>query len=96
MNINKDNWTFSQFNSKPLKAFISLGASPVESDTGLLEIQYEYLVTMTDEEYQELYQSSHEHLDDAIKVINDKYGHWELKDSSSKVSGEGCSSCAAH
>ena len=96
MNINNDNWTSSHFYSEPLRAFISLGAEPVENEMGLQEVEFQYLVTMTDKDYLELYQSSHKTLDEALTVINEKYGHWDLQDADAKVHGDGCSSCAAH
>ncbi len=96
MNINENNWTYTQYQSKPLRAFVSLGAIPVEDINGALEVQYQYLVTMTDEDYIELFQSTHLSLNEAIKVINEKYGHWDFNETNSKNSGDGCSSCAAH
>ena len=96
MTITLENWTSSHFFSEPLRAFISLGAAPVENTSGKLEFEYQYLVTMTDKDYAELYQSIHPSLDEAIGVINDKYGHWQMLDAAVKASGDGCSSCAAH
>ena len=46
--------------------------------------------------YSEPYQSTHKSLDEALTVLNEKYGHWDLQDSDAKVHGDGCSSCAAH
>ena len=96
MNISSDNWTSSHFYSEPLRAFISLGAEPIETPEGLQEVEFQYLVTMTDKDYIELYQSSHKTLDEALQVLNEKYGHWSLQDANAKVDGDGCSSCAAH
>lgn len=93
MKINKENWTYSHFYSAPLKAFVSLGASlPLDCE----EVALEYLVTLTDKDYQELFQSSHFDLDEALLLLNDKYGNWEFIDSLNKAEGDGCSSCAAH
>lgn len=96
MNINSDNWTSSHFFSEPLRAFISLGAEPVETIEGLQEVEFHYLVTMADKDFAELYQSTHKTLVEALVVLNEKYGHWDLQDSDAKVHGDGCSSCAAH
>lgn len=96
MNINENNWTYTQYQAKPLRAFISLGATPVEMPDGTLEVQYQYFVTMTDEEYIELYQSSYLSLNEALKSVNERYGHWEINETNSKNAGDGCSSCAAH
>ena len=93
MKINQENWTSSHYYSDPLRAFISLGASP--SDSGA-EAQIHYLVTVTDKDFQEVFQSTHLSLDSAIAILNEKYGHWNMIDAGQKVSGDGCSSCAAH
>ena len=93
MKINQENWSSSHFYSEPLRAFVSLGAAPIE---GSNEVQVQYLVTLTDKDYQELYQSIHNDLEEALGLLNDKYGHWELKDPMVKAESDGCSSCAAH
>lgn len=96
MNITEQNWTSSHFYSHPLRAFVSLGAAPKETAMGTTEVEFQYLVTMTDTDYNELYQSIHNNLEDALANLNQKYGHWELKDAGAKAAGDGCSSCAAH
>lgn len=93
MKINTENWTYSHFYSAPLRAFVSLGAAPVENSD---EVIMQYLVTLTDKDYQELYQSTHEDLNVALSILNEKYGHWDLQDALHKTEGDGCSSCAAH
>ncbi|MGZ3787202.1 MAG: hypothetical protein ACXVLQ_01695 [Bacteriovorax sp.] len=93
MKINAENWTYSHFYSDPLRAFVSLGAAPKENSD---EVIMQYLVTLTDKDYQELYQSTHEDLNVALALLNEKYGHWELKNALQSSSGDGCSSCAAH
>lgn len=72
-----------------------MGAEPVETEAGLQDVEFQYLVTMTDKDYMELYQSSHKTLEEAVKVINEKYGHWDFQDAGT-ASGDGCTSCAAH
>lgn len=91
--ITTDNWTSAHFYSAPLRAFVSLGAAPLQ-DSNDVEIQY--LVTLTDKDYQELFQSIHTELPKALEVLNEKYGHWDLQDANNKTDGDGCSSCAAH
>ena len=91
--INTENWTSSHFYSAPLRAFVSLGAAPIENSD---EVEIQYLVTLTDKDYQELYQSIHQELSVALDLLNEKYGHWELQDALNKTDGDGCSSCAAH
>lgn len=91
MKITSENWTYTHYFSEPLRAFVSLGAAP-EGD----EVVMQYLVTLTDKDYQELYQSIHLELNEALELLNEKYGHWELKDAGGRGDGDGCSSCAAH
>lgn len=93
LKINTENWTSAHFYSAPLRAFVSLGAAPIEDSH---EVQIEYLVTLTDKDYQELFQSTHTELQEALSLLNEKYGHWELQDALTKTDGDGCSSCAAH
>ena len=95
MNITQENWTSSHYYSEPLRAFVSLGAAPIETEDGLQDVEFQYLVTMTDKDYAELFQSSHKTLEEALVVLNEKYGHWDLQDAGAK-NGDGCSSCAAH
>jgi hypothetical protein len=95
LKINTENWTSAHFYSAPLRAFVSLGAAPVkQGDT--LEVEIQYLVTLTDKDYQELFQSIHLDLNEALSLLNEKYGHWELQDANNKTDGDGCTSCAAH
>lgn len=97
MKINNENWTYTHFYSGPLRAFVSLGAAPVEDDSGVVDgVVMQYLVTLTDKDYQELFQSTHYDLNEALVLLNEKYSHWELKDALNNGSGDGCSSCAAH
>lgn len=90
--ITTDNWTSSHFFSEPLRAFISLGAAPTSNEG----VEFQYLVTLTDKDYQELFQSIHQSLEEALQVLNEKYGEWELRDAGQKSGGDGCDSCAAH
>jgi hypothetical protein len=91
--IDTENWTSAHFYSAPLRAFVSLGAAPIENSN---EVEIQYLVTLTDKDYQEIYQSIHLDLNIALTLLNEKYGHWELQDAINKTDGDGCSSCAAH
>ena len=92
MKINEENWTYCQFTNSPLRAFISLGAAPQGENAACLQ----YLVTLTDGDYQELFQSIHPDLNEALGVINEKYGQWTFEDATKPASSSGCSSCAAH
>jgi hypothetical protein len=91
--INIENWTSAHFYSAPLRAFVSLGAAPIDNSD---EVEIQYLVTLTDKDYQELYQSIHQDLNVALALLNEKYGHWELQDALNKTDGDGCTSCVAH
>jgi hypothetical protein len=94
--ITSENWTSAHYYSAPLRAFVSLGAAPAGNSEDSNEVEIQYLVTLTDKDYQELFQSIHTDLNEALQILNEKYGHWELQDALIKASGEGCSSCAAH
>jgi hypothetical protein len=95
--ITPENWTSSHYYSAPLRAFVSLGAAPKElPGTEGIDVEIQYLVTLTDKDYQELYQSIHLDLNSALVLINEKYGHWDMIDGYLKTDGDGCSSCAAH
>ncbi len=93
MKINTENWTYTHFFSDPLRAFVSIGASPVENSD---EVLMQFLVTLTDKDYQELYQSIHTTLEEALQALNEKYGHWDFKDAGARTDSNGCDSCAAH
>jgi hypothetical protein len=87
--INYENWTFVHYTTNDMKSFISIGAAPNSS-----EIQY--FVTVTDKENQEIFQSSHNELSDAIDAINKNYGHWDIFDAENPPQADGCTDCSAH
>jgi len=93
MKINTENWTYTHYFSDPLRAFVSIGASPAEESE---EVIMQYLVTLTDKDYQELYQSVHTTIEEALSALNEKYGHWDFKDAGARTDSNGCDSCAAH
>lgn len=90
--ITQDNWSSTHFVCDPLRAFVSLGAAPGNND----EVEFQYLVTVTDKDFCEVFQSTHHTLEEALLVLNEKYGHWQIHDAGQKLGGDGCSSCAAH
>ncbi len=94
MSISIENWTSSHYFADPLRVFISLGASPVAHSSQNPEIEYN--VTVTDLDFIEQHQETYKTIEEAISVINTKYGHWKLVDANIKTAGDGCSSCAAH
>ena len=91
--IDSQNWTFCQYNSSNLKAFVSLSGEPTEDGDSV----FLYNVTVTDQEDLEIFQSDHPSLDQAIDIINNKYGHWNFTNLTVQSGNEsGCGSCSAH
>lgn len=86
--ITPENWTFCFFKTEDLKAFISLLGVP-EAD----ETRVNYVVTLTDKEHQEIFQNEFNTLNEAIVVLNQRYGHWEFFNAESPPEQGGCSSC---
>lgn len=94
--VNETNWNYTYFSSNPLRAFISLGADAIENEMGVVESKVFYFLTVSDGEYGEIFQSAHETIEEALELLNTKYGHWEIKEALGKSDGDGCSTCAAH
>lgn len=93
MQIHQDNWTTARFQGPETLAFIALGAKPSKSG----EAELVWSLTVTDLEYQEIFQQSYSSLELALEQINKKYSHWTLTDAGLKIrDGDGCSSCHAH
>ena len=89
-NINESNWTFCHYLNGENKAFVSIGAEPAINN----DVSVVYMVTLTDADHQEIFQSSHPGLLDAVAEINRKYGHWPFQNGLNQKS-EGCTDCAA-
>lgn len=88
------NWNTAHYYSDNLIAFISLGAFPSEADS---DIVIQYHVTLSNKDYEDIYQSSHLDLETAILTLNQRYGDWQIKNLEQDSSeSSGCSSCAAH
>jgi hypothetical protein len=87
--ITPDNWTFCHFKTVELKAFISMSGAPSLGH----EVQVNYVVTLTDLEHQELFQSEFNDLSSAVSCLNDRYGHWEFFDAENPPETDGCSTC---
>jgi hypothetical protein len=96
--ITSANWNTALYYSDNLIAFISLGAGPAMADSSNIEIQYH--VTLSNKDYEDLYQSTHHDLDSAVDTLNQKYGDWNVKNlekaESEDSNDSGCSTCAAH
>ena len=52
-----------------------------------------YVVTLTDQEHQELFQSEFNGLEDAVACLNERYGHWEFFAAEKPPQSDGCSTC---
>ena len=87
--ITPDNWTNCFFTLNDLKAFISIGADPEHNS------EITFYVTLTNKDHEEIFQTEYQSLDEAIKVINQKYQEWNFTDTLNPQSG-GCDSCGAH
>jgi hypothetical protein len=88
------NWNTAQYYSDNLIAFISIGASLGTDDSNAI-IQYH--VTLSNKDYEDLYQSTHTELDLAVATLNQKYGDWQVKNlEPDSEESTGCSTCAAH
>ena len=91
--INSDNWTFCHYASKANKAVITLGASP-----GSTQDEFEYFVTVIDEDNTEVFQKEFNKLTTACAYINRRYEDiWNFVDATaSNTKDGGCSTCVAH
>lgn len=88
--ITNDNWVENHYKLDDLSCFISFGVEPQDPDN------YQYFVTVMDEENRDIHQTQHAKLEQAVDHINSKCaGLWELQ-SKDKKQGSGCDSCAAH
>lgn len=94
--ITPNNWTSSHYNLGELRAFISFGADIAPQEDSTKAVDFIYFVTVTDKDYQEIFQSSHSNIDEAIELINSKYSQWKFKDALAIDPADGCSSCSAH
>lgn len=95
MKINIENWTSSHYYQGNLRAFVSIGGDFIESREEKSATVH-YLVTTTDKDYVEIFQTKHETLEEALSNINRKFSQWEWRDADLSKSGDGCTSCAAH
>jgi hypothetical protein len=91
--ITTENWNTALYHSDNLIAFVSLGAAPVENES---EIEVRYYVTLSNKDYEDIYQSGHKSIEEAVLVLNQKYGDWPIKSLMQAESDSGCSTCTAH
>lgn len=91
--INSDNWTFCHYAAINAKAVITLGASP-----DMQEDQFDYFVTVIDDDNNEIFQKDFNKLATACSYINNRYADiWNFIDATAKIKKEGgCSTCVAH
>jgi hypothetical protein len=88
MSVTAENFMVARYQTPDRLAFISFGANN--------KAQWLYSLTVTDHDYQELFQEDYFDLDLALEQLNKKYRHWDLIIAGEKKSGDGCSSCHAH
>ena len=93
MKMTKENWNYCFYKTKDLKAFISMGAHPIDYPDE--EIRLIYYVTLSDFLHKEVFQKEFLYLNSAIEFIQKKYGHWEFE-SLKQSKKTGCESCSAH
>ena len=86
--VTPENWTYCFYKTEDLKAFISMAGVPAGDDTRI-----NYVVTLTDKDHQEIFQSEFEGLEDAAGCLNERYGHWEFFDAENPPQTDGCSTC---
>ena len=91
--ITSENWNYCHYQTTQLKAFISIGGGPLPSQESYQTL---YMVTVTDHDYQELFQKSFDDLTPALQLINQQYHHWDFVDQTSAEKEGGCSDCQAH
>ena len=86
--IHMQNWQFTHYTHKNKKALISLASAPNQAIF--------YSVSCINESYQEIYSQDFSKLHQALNLLNQKYGHWDLSVKASSSDSSGCSSCIAH
>ncbi len=91
-NINSSNWPYCQYQNGDLRAFVSLGGRPGADGQALVI----YFVTTSDKEQQEVYQTEHSHIDEALAALHKRYGHWNVTDMRVPHKEGGCGTCSAH
>ena len=92
MDINQENWTYTHYKAKELKAFISFGAS-----ADILDDQFIYYATVTDSEHNDVLQEEFPTINAACDFLNKKYSNlWDFIDARVSKKDGGCSSCVAH
>lgn len=94
MKINTKNWNYSHYQEDELVAFISIGGE-LDKQGNYCE---NYLVTLADLDFRELYQDKLNNLEKAIELINSKYKDWQfqLRTKPPQADSGGCGSCEAH
>ncbi|MAX65413.1 MAG: hypothetical protein QF441_16375 [Bacteriovoracaceae bacterium] len=91
--FNQFNWNTAQYISEKYKAIIGLAASPQTANELI------YVVTVIDQNHNEVFTKDFNTLELACTYINNKYADlWEFKDLSVAPANSegGCSTCVAH
>jgi len=89
--INEQNWTHCEYVAGENRVNLSIGGE-TKYDNSYLELYYLNKFLEEDLVHQEVLQN----LNDAIKLINSIYGHWDFKDKLISEKTSGCSTCEAH
>lgn len=90
--ITESNWSYLHYQNDKIRAFISFGAKPSEKNEQ--EVLDCFFVTVTDPDYQEIFQKEFLTIASACDYLNLQYAHWNLQDR--RISSSGCSTCHAH
>lgn len=90
--IGPSNWNYCYYSTGPLKSMMSQGMDYASAAVTEESLPALYWVTVLRDETREIFQAEFSQLADAIKFINEKYGHWDFTDTTEDKGG--CGSCA--
>ena len=94
--VNQDNWSYCGYQSSQYQALITLGAHP-STHPDQEEPQLIYFLTLLDGDFQAIFQQEFPTLEESLKALNQRYGHWAFSHRQGEgQGGQGCSSCQAH
>ena len=88
--VNLNNWTYCRYETGNFMALITFGADP----ESLIQDNFQYYVTVLENEEKEVFQESFTSLAEACLYLNENYQDWTFNDQTATKSG--CSTCAAH
>lgn len=91
--ITSDNWTFVHFSLNSNKAFVTIGGNLNDKSQ---DFELIYFVTVTNSDFEEIFQKTFATLEQAILFANANYSHWEYNDALNSNNSSECTSCVAH